>query len=158
MTRGDIVGALKSYATGKGWHFIFGNDQYVSADRHDYLPNEIVMTCLFNPPIPTFAEYSSAVQSYSYTGSIMIGRKFEEITEIIDDEPVVVSKTMAELDETMGQKYDRRLLELSTFAINEMGAFACSNQLQLIVTSSEFVQNIMSDNIDFVLYNVTFTE
>lgn len=158
MTRGDIVGALKSYATTKGWHFIFGTDEYISADRHDYFPNEIVLTCLFNPPIPVFEQYSSAIQSYSYTGTIMIGRKFELITEIVDDEPIVIADTMAELDETMGQKYDRRMLELSTIAVNEMAAFACSNQLQLTITSSEFLQNIMSENLDFVLYNVTFTE
>ena len=107
MNRGDIVGALKTFATSKGWHFIFGNDEYVSSDRHDYEAWEVVLTCLFQPPIPKFNEYSNVVQEYTYTGSIMIGRKFEIATGVT-------------LNETMGEKYDNRLLELSQLAINKI--------------------------------------
>ena len=98
MDRFDIVSALRTFATSKGWHFIYGSDEYASADWHEYLTDEIVMVCDV-VPLPKFGPHGGSVQDVTYSGLVMLGRKFE-------------ATTTASLDETMLQKHDRRLKDL----------------------------------------------
>ena len=146
MVRFDIVGALRTLAATKGWHFILGENntyEYASADQHEYQVDELVLVCSLNP-IPNFS-IGGAIQGVRYDGFLMLGRKFE-------------ATTMAELDETMIQKHDNRLLDLWTILCNEVGVFACSNRLDVSINSSATLPNMLSTNIDFVYLGLNFTE
>ena len=144
MDRFDIVSALRTFATSKGWHFVFGNAEYVNTNRHDYLVDECVLFCYISPQWEN-SKHGGAVQNVSYRGWIMFGRKFE-------------SDTHANLDETYEQKFDNRLLFLVETIANQMGVFACQNQLELSMTNTEWAINTFSDNIDFVQSDVIFSE
>ncbi len=144
MVRFDIISALRTFATSKGWHFIFGSDESASTDWHEYLTDEIVMVCDI-VPTPIFRTHGGAVQDVFYTGIIMLGRKFE-------------ATTTASLDETMLQKHDRRLKDLWTLLSNNVGVIACSNGLTIEVSGAANLINFYSSNIDFVKLDVKFTE
>ena len=146
MVRFDIIGALRTLATSKGWHFILGEAnsyEYASADQHDYQVDELVLVCSLNP-IPNY-QIGGAISGVRYDGFLMLGRKFE-------------ANTMAQLDETLLQKYDNRLKDLWTILCNEIGLFACKNGLDLSISSSSTLPNMLSTNIDFVYLGLTFTE
>ena len=146
MVRFDIVGALRTLATTKGWHFILGEAnsyEYASADQHDYEVDEFVLICSLNP-IPNYS-VGGAIEGVRYDGFLMLGRKFE-------------ATTLSQLDETLLQKYDNRLLDLWTTLCNEIGVFACQNRLDLSISSSSTLPNMLSTNIDFVYLALTFTE
>lgn len=144
MDRFDIVSALRTFATSKGWHFIYGSDEYASADWHEYLTDEIVMVCDI-VPLPKFGTQAGAVQDVSYSGLVMLGRKFE-------------ATTTASLDETMLQKHDRRLKDLWALLSNNIGVMACTNRLTIEVNNPANLINFYSQNIDFVKLDVIFTE
>ena len=144
MDRFDIVSALRTFATSKGWHFIYGSDEYASTDWHEYLTDEIVMVCDI-VPLPKFGTQGGAVQDVTYSGLIMLGRKFE-------------ATTTASLDETMLQKHDRRLKDLWALLSNNIGVMACSNRLTIEVNNPANLINFYSQNIDFVKLDVVFTE
>ena len=144
MVRFDIVSALRTFATSNGWHFIYGSDEYASADWHEYLTDEIVMVCDI-VPLPKFSEQGGAVQDVTYSGLIMLGRKFE-------------ATTTASLDETMLQKHDRRLKDLWALLSNNIGVMACSNGLTIEVSNPVNLINFYSQNIDFVKLDVIFSE
>ncbi len=143
MDRFDIVGALRTYAASKGWHFIYGSRDYQSADFHSYTTNQLVLIVEIEPSA-MFSE-GGAVQSVDYNGVIMLGRKFEALTE-------------SNLDETMLQKYDNRLKDLWSIAYNSLGAFACTNRMSIETSSPATLINMLSVNIDFVSFNVKFSE
>ena len=144
MDRFDLINELRTFATSRGWHFIFGSNEYASADFHNYAVDELVLVCDITP-LAQFSEYGGAVQSVSYSGVVMLGRKFE-------------AETCASLDETMLQKHDNRLKDLWTILSNNIGVVACSNGLALSVSNPANLINFYSTNIDFVKYDVTFTE
>ena len=144
MDRFDIVSALRTFATSKGWHFIYGSDEYASTDWHEYLIDEIVMVCDI-VPLPKFGTHGGAVQDVTYSGLVMLGRKFE-------------ATTTASLDETMLQKHDRRLKDLWALLSNNIGVMACSNRLTIEVNNPANLINFYSQNIDFVKLDVIFTE
>lgn len=144
MDRFDIVSALRTFATSKGWHFIYGSDEYASADWHEYLTDEIVMVCDI-VPLPKFSTQGGAVQDVTYSGLVMLGRKFE-------------ATTTASLDETMLQKHDRRLKDLWALLSNNIGVMACNNRLTIEVNNPANLINFYSQNIDFVKLDVVFTE
>lgn len=144
MDRFDIVSALRTFATSKGWHFIYGSDEYASADWHEYLTDEIVMVCDI-VPLPKFSTQGGAVQDVTYSGLVMLGRKFE-------------ATTSASLDETMLQKHDRRLKDLWALLSNNIGVMACNNRLTIEVNNPANLINFYSQNIDFVKLDVVFTE
>ena len=144
MDRFDIVSALRTFATSKGWHFIYGSDEYASADWHEYLNDEIVMVCDI-VPLPKFSTQGGAVQDVTYSGLVMLGRKFE-------------ATTSASLDETMLQKHDRRLKDLWALLSNNIGVMACNNRLTIEVNNPANLINFYSQNIDFVKLDVVFTE
>ena len=144
MDRFDIVSAFRTFATSKGWHFIYGSDEYASVDWHEYLTDELVLVCDI-VPLPKFGVHGGSVQDVTYSGLIMLGRKFE-------------ADTTASLDETMLQKHDRRLKDLWTLLSNNIGVMACSNGLTISVGGSVNLINFYSTNIDFVKFDVTFTE
>lgn len=144
MDRFDIVSALRTFATNKGWHFIFGSDEYASLDQHDYLVDENVFVCEITP-LPIFGLHGGAVQDVTYSGIVMLGRKFE-------------LTTTASLDENMLQKYDNRLKDLWTLLANNIGVFACSNRLSIEVSNPANLINFYSTNIDFVKLDVKFSE
>ena len=144
MDRFDIVSALRTFATSKGWHFIYGSDEYASTDWHEYLTDEIVMVCDI-VPLPKFGTHGGDVQDVTYSGLVMLGRKFE-------------ATTTASLDETMLQKHDRRLKDLWALLSNNIGVMACSNRLTIEVNNPANLINFYSQNIDFVKLDVIFTE
>ena len=146
MDRFDIVSALRTFATDKGWRFVFGNDEYANFETScfNYEVDELVMVCDI-VPLPVISQQGGAVQDVFYSGFIMLGRKFEV-------------NTTASLDETMLQKHDRRLKDLWTLLANNVGVMACSNGLTIEVSNPANLINFYSSNIDFVKLDVRFSE
>ena len=46
----DIIGQLREFAAAKGWHFIYGNDQYANfeADQNVYESGDLVLIADLN--------------------------------------------------------------------------------------------------------------
>lgn len=143
MDRFDIVNQLKDFASSKGWHFIYGSTEYANADKHAYAVDEMVLVCELSLN-PKYAE-GGGLDAMEYSGLIMLGRKCE-------------ATTRSKLDETMQQKHDRRLRDLWEALTMSLGAFACSNSLSISANGGEQLINFFATNIDFVKYNVTFTD
>lgn len=137
----DIVGALRDFATSKGWKFLYGYDEYINASNDIYSSGQLVLACeMFVNPILSI--HGGGVESVDFNGTIMLGRKFE-------------TTTTASLDETMIQKHDRRLAELWDYLTNGMSDLACSNQWEVSLTNGTPLINFTMHNIDFVKYNIS---
>lgn len=146
MTQFDIIGALRSYCTANGIHFIWQYNEFCAnmpADN-DYAVGDLVMVVdlLANPDVR-----NGKVADITYSGLVMLGRKFD------------APGTVASLDETALQKYDRRLCALQTDLITHITTFACDNDLQLTVGQIEFILNDYDAIIDFAACrNISFVQ
>lgn len=150
----DIVGAMRTLATSKNWKFLYGYDEYINASDDFYAGNECVLACemTINPVIE---EQGGAISAVNFSGTVMLGRKFESIFSDPDEPPVVETKTTtASLDETMIQKHDRRLAELWELLTNAISEMACDNGWVIRLSNGQPLINFTMHNIDFVKYSI----
>jgi hypothetical protein len=147
MNNYDLVGALRTYATTKGWAFLYGSSfmKDYEASKNYYYAGQLILgadSFIVKPNItPGFK-----VDTISYQGLIMLGRKFESTT------------TTSTLDETDIQKYDRRLLELMGTLSTNLLSFACTNELTIQGLQYEAQLNNLDENIDFIIASLTFVQ
>lgn len=142
----DIVSKLRNFAeaTPREWLFIYGNDQYANASDtlKDIKANQLVLVADLNVS-PTY-EPEGSIRDVTFAGGIMLGQKREDTTE-------------SSLDETMEQKYDRRLSDLTEALFIAMGDFSCSNGLSITQVNARYDINKYDENLDFIAATITFT-
>jgi hypothetical protein len=134
----DIIGALEAYAISKGWHFVYGFNKFESniAVMNNYTPSQMVLIADFKAE----PKYSGAnIGEITYTCLMMLGRKFD------------ANGIQANLDETMMQKYDRRLKDLAYALALFIADFKCKNELELISAPISVDINVFDTNIDFAI-------
>ena len=70
----DIIGELRSFAQAKGWHFVYGNDQYANyeAGRFKYEPGDLILIADLNLS-PTYGS-GGGIDGLTFTGGIMLGQ------------------------------------------------------------------------------------
>lgn len=144
MTNFDIIGVLRTYAASKSWVFLSGAEYYQNAEltRAALTTNTIILGVFFTAR-PTIR--NGKVISIQYVGKMMLGEKKEATTE-------------SSLDELFIQKYDRRLLALSTLLATTIGAVACTNELDVSGLVFDMKLNAFDENIDGVECSLTFTQ
>jgi len=145
MDQFDIIGALKTYAENLGMVFIWQYDTFYSnlTSNQQYNTGQLIMVVDLKP---TPQIVGLKVSEIVYNGLFMIGRKFDSNGQQVS------------LDETQIQKYDRRLLTLTTNLITHTTTFACNNELTLEVGQIDYLFNTFDSNIDFVAaQSITFT-
>jgi hypothetical protein len=144
MDNFDIVGVLRTYATTQGWLFLYGSNAYQNIEADAAISQEqLVLTADFTAR-PTYT--NGRVMTIQYNGVMMLGRKSE------------IEGTFSSLDETMIQKYDRRLLELMQLLSNALGSIACSNELEISSANFRLDINKFDTNIDFIAGEVTLVQ
>lgn len=146
MEQLDIIGQLEAYALAKGWRFVYRFDRFRAnmEAMHDYQPGELVLMADFRAT-PTIK--NGRVTQLVYTCLLMLGRKFDE------------DGTVASLDETPMQKYDRRLKELGQSLLNAICDFSCANELEVTAAPISVDINVFDTNIDFAISeNATFVQ
>ncbi len=167
MTKFDLIGALKTYATAHGWRFLYGSAFYQNQEADaDMVNGQMVLAADFNAR-PSYGR-GMGISEISYPGILMLGIKFDDDgTEPVEDDPdtpedetVLATNdgTPVSLDETMQQKYTRRLLTLMTALSGAIADFACTNELD--VSNCEFKMDVnkFDTNIDFVAATITFVQ
>jgi len=146
MDQFDLIGALNSYATSKGWKFLYGDNfnRNYQASKNTYTAGMLILGA--DPFIakPVYSEYGKITQ-IEYSGLVMLGRKLE-------------ATTSSKLDETYLQKYNNRLKELSGTLSTNLIAFACANSLTISSAQFELSINNLDANIDFVIASVTLIQ
>lgn len=146
MTNFDIIGVLRTYATAKGWVFLSGENSYKNY--------ELTQASLTKGKIVFAAECKSDVEQKNktiikikYTCSLMLGEKTE-----------ATGIAVSSMDETYIQKYDARLLALTTLLATTIGDIACTNQLDISNYTMEENLNTFNENLDFIVTTVTLTQ
>lgn len=144
MTNFDIIGVLRTYAASKGWVFLSGAEFYQNYEltQAALTSNKIILGVFFTAR-PTIK--NKKVISIQYVGKMMLGEKRETTTE-------------SSLDETFIQKYDRRLLALSSLLATTIGDVACTNELDVNGLVFDMKLNAFDENIDGVECSLTFTQ
>lgn len=147
MTDFDIIGAIQSYCTTKGYKFIAGNNFYANYEADQLsLTNETKILVADFTCQPTFRNGKFA--PIRYNGSILFGQKFDSI----------LSGTISSLDETFKQKYDRRLLSLLTGLASSIKDIACLNELDVEGITMSNSLNTFDLNADFVFAELSFIQ
>ena len=166
MTNFDIIGSLKSYALTNGWGFLSGDNawQNYEASQLEYTNGQLILGCNFKSK-PVIK--NGAITEISYSGLIFLGQKFDNdgTPEVIDDEDTDENEsetfndgTASSLDETFIQKYERRLLSLTTLLNNAIITFSCDNDLDISSVEYGMDLNKYDENLDFVGGSITFIQ
>jgi len=158
MDNFDLIGTLRTYAATNDWLFYYGTNAYQNIEADGAIEDDqLILTAQFNAQ-PIFV--NGLVTQISYTGIMMLGRKFE--SAIVDNTETEIDETqaatMASLDETMIQKYDRRLLDLMQLLSNAVGAIGCANELDVNGANFRLEINQFDTNIDFIAGELTFVQ
>jgi hypothetical protein len=138
MEQFDIISAFNTYATSKGWHGVYGFNNFESNLQtiRQYSQDEYCFIFDFKAD-PVWG--NNVIQEIKYTCLLMLGRKSD------------LAGTQSNLDETAQQKYDRRLKELSQGLALAIKGIACNNGL-LVESSPIAVDiNVFDSNIDFAI-------
>jgi hypothetical protein len=101
----------------------------------NYAANQLILIVDINAD-PIFSK-GNTVAEINYTGTVLLGRKFE-------------TTTVSTLDEKFLQKYDRRLLSLMSSLMALLKSVACTNELTLTKATTKLEINKFDENIDFV--------
>jgi len=146
MTQFDIIGELADYAAANSMQFISGANFYQNyeATLKEYGEGQLILAARFDAA-PKFSP-GYKIESITYTGALMLGRKFE------------LTDTHSNLDETFYQKYNARLLELMTMLSTAIATFACDNELSITQCNYNMLLNQLDENIDFVEAVITFVQ
>lgn len=154
MNNFDLIGALRTFSSAKGWAFLSGDNffQNYEASKNDYTPGQLILGV--DPPLATpKITQAGKIESITYQGLLMLGRKFESDLET----PASVT-TISNLDETFIQKYDRRLYELMNTLSTNLIAFSCSHELDILASQFELKLNTLDENVDFVVCSITLKQ
>jgi len=146
MINFDIIGALRTYAENLGFVFIWQYDQFYAniASGQQYDPEQLILVADLKP---TPQINGASVGDIVYNGLLMIGRKFD------------ADGIASTLDEKALQKYDRRLLSLTSALVTHAATFACNNSLLMEMGQIDYLFNSFDANIDFVAaQNIKFTQ
>lgn len=140
----NIIGQLREFAAAKGWHFIYGNDQYANfeADQNVYEAGDLVLIADLNaaPSYGTGGGLNGAI----FAGAVMLGRKRED-------------ETYSSLDETAIQKYDSRLKDLIQLLATSLGEFSCTYRYDITQANFRVDINRFDANIDFIAGTITLS-
>jgi len=136
MEQFDIIGALETYATGKGWKFYYTFDQFYTniGVNQEFEADDLILIADFQAE-PTLQ--NGSIPAITYNCLLMLGRKFE------------LAGTVSSMDETPKQKYDRRLKALAQLLANGMNEFACNNELEITSFPMIVEWNVYDTNLDF---------
>jgi hypothetical protein len=152
MDQFDLVGALRTFAESNSWVFLYGDGfmRNYKATKSTIKDGQLILGA--DPFIarPTYTQ-AGKIESITYSGLVMLGTKFD-----LDDDDKVVSKSS--LDETLEQKYDRRLLVLMNMLSINLASFACDHELTISSTQFELEINKLDENIDFVVCSITLVQ
>ena len=140
----DIVGKLRTFAEAKGWIFIYGNDQYANYHATMGDLDKLVLVVDLNGS-PVYSKEGS-IEDMVFTGGIMLGQKRE-----------AESETESSLDETMIQKYDRRLKYLTETLFISLGDFGCANGYSITQLNARFDINKFDESMDFIAATITLS-
>ena len=144
----DIIGALRTYATheDQDWIFLSGPNwmQDYEATQAEYAAGQLVLGADFQEAIPT--RRNGVVSEIKYPGILVLGRKFDS----------ALAGTHVNLDETFIQKYDSRLLDLTTAMSNFIKEFVCENGLDTENENMSLRLNSLDETIDFAVNRITF--
>lgn len=146
MNKFDFIGVLRQYCNQNGICFIMGESGYVNAvaDATVYENNELILVADLRLDV-TFG--GAVVQTTNYNGMLALGRK-REIDEF-------GTRTVATLDETVEQKYDRRLKYLSEQLCNILKEITCENEGEIVRCSLRYDINQFDLNADFVAGDIS---
>jgi hypothetical protein len=136
MEQFDIIGALETYALGRGWLFYYKFDDFYSniGVNQQFDQDKLILIADFQAePIIQ----NGVIPQITYNCLLMLGRKFE------------LAGTVSSMDETPKQKYDRRLKELAQLLSNGMAEFACNEELEITSFPVVVEINQFDTNIDF---------
>jgi hypothetical protein len=136
MEQFDIIGALETYALGRGWLFYYTFDDFYSniGVTQQFDQDKLILIADFQAePIIK----NGVIPEITYNCLLMLGRKFE------------LAGTVSSMDETPMQKYDNRLKELAQLLSNGMAEFACNEELEITSFPVVVEVNQFNTNIDF---------
>lgn len=167
MDKFNIIGALRAYASNNDWAFLCGPDafQNYESSQYEYYNGQLILGVNFsaNPIIN-----NGAITEIQYPGLIFLGQKFDndgtpnieddEGTPLVDETQTFNDGTAVSLDETVIQKYDRRLYSLMTLLTNAVKEFACNNELDITNFRIDLDINKYDANLDFVGGSITFIQ
>lgn len=144
MTNFDIIGVLRTYAASKSWIFLSGPDWSKNWEltQATLTANKYILGVDFDAT-PTIR--NKLIGQIKYSGTILLGQKFESTTE-------------SSMDEVFIQKYDRRLLNLTQQLASMVGDIACSNELDVDSINIKLALNKFDENIDYAIADVTLTQ
>lgn len=149
----DFVAKMQAHATATGWHSVLKFDKYEENARLDIDYNDgapvLTFDVLFVPSVKNGKVYRNVVRCLA-----ALGQKVDITT---DDEGEAVGYTVADIEESHLEKYDRRLGSLTRELIDGMAAFACAEGAGIEFGSVAVEVNAFDANIDFVVSEITFT-
>jgi hypothetical protein len=139
----NLIGILRDYCNREHLYFIPGSDAYRNAimDQSIYAANDLILVCDLQFS-PVFGENS--LNEVQYNGTIALGRK-REIASV------------ATLDETFEQKYDRRLMELSNLLTELLLSLQCEHNFVIDSAQMSYALNEYDLNADFVSAEIQMT-
>lgn len=151
MIRFGLLSALRTYCQTKGIVFFMGSNQYINAiaDKAKVNDNQLILMAMFSVQPK---KDSNGNEVDEYVGKLALGRKRESTTV-----GQVMTKTVATLDETFEQKYDRRLFDLAGKLNALVKEIACQNELIVVSFKMDMQLNQLDLNADFVDSSITLT-
>ncbi len=145
----DLVATFKTYATAAEYEFVYGrvSEQNWIMTKDITLKDGESVIVLF-PIVETADIANSFPHSWNASTQIWLGKKFDTDNE---------SGTLAELDETDQQKWDRRLFALrSAIEVYLKAVFCAETGLELTSARIQTFLNQFDENIDAIGMEITF--
>jgi len=139
-----IYNDIKAFATAKGAKLILGSNYFQSlhANKMTLAEGQILLGADFNAEIE---RANNVVQSITYNGVIIVGRKFE-------------AASFSSVAETFEEKLNARLNDLIDIAIDWIGEFACMYGYAIKSERAIMQLNEFASNIDFVAIEITLAD
>ncbi|MFA7361920.1 MAG: hypothetical protein WC139_12885 [Candidatus Kapaibacterium sp.] len=142
----DIVSRFQTQATLDNYMLLYGAKAFLNYELSNQDLTEGTVIIGIFPVIDTAISIaqSNRISRFSTSLTIWFGRKFD-----IDGEGDTTG-TLAELDETYKQKYDRRLYAMKLLLISFVEAVVCGSELELTSFRMTDAINQTDENIDFI--------
>lgn len=142
----DLIGSLKSYAEDNNFVFIYGDEFHRNYEltRENIGYDQLILGADPFLAIPSITQ-AGKVESITYTGLIMLGRKYE-------------ASTKSNLDETYMDKYTNRLQELMSLLSTHLISFCCDNELTIVSNQFELIINSLDECVDFIVSSITLRD
>ena len=145
MIKFGLIGAIASYASAESMVFLFGDSFMQNFEATQPITDgQYILGCEFDAR-PNFGK-GGGIGSVEYNGVLMLGIKFDS------------AGTYSNLDETLKQKYDTRLEDLSTKLAEVIVDISCANELDIVNCVFKLDVNKFDENIDFVAATITYLQ